>query len=398
MPSESLRAIAARLRARESDVAEEILCGIPEAFRAPLRRDGEYAAVQRAALVSALDYALRTLEGDPEQSQSVPPAVVEQVRRSARHSVSLDTVLCFYVAGRELLGDIVSAEAAHCSDEGPRQAQVKLGLLLQQLVPVIASAYQREVERLHRSPQQRRAACVRRLLNNERVDAAPLGYDFNAWHIAMIVTGGGAKEAISRLEEASIARQVLAVEQDEETIWCWLGGPRPLAVAEIERFIAAVAIPTASFAIGEPGFGLEGWRVTHRQAEEARSVAVLAPQAVTTYAAVGVLAPWALDRAHAVSFVRVHLGPLDEMRDGGVGARDALREIFRAGHQITAAASVLNIHRGTLQTLRDRIERRLGFMLATRQAELEVALRLEALYRIVPSSEESQRHTDPGHY
>jgi hypothetical protein len=393
MPSESPRAIAARLRARQAEVAEEIMCGIPEAVRAPLRiLGGEY---ERAALASALDYALGTLEGDPEQSESVPLAVVEQVRRSARDSVSLDTVLCFYVAGRELLGDIVSAEAADCSDEGPRQVQVTLGLLLQQLVPVIASAYQREIERLRRSPQQRRAGCVRRLLNNERVDAAPLGdYDFDAWHIAMIVTGSGAKEASSRLEEAAIAQQVLPVEQDDETLWCWLGGRRPVAVAEIERFVAAAAIPAASFAIGEPGFGLEGWRVAHRQAEEARSVAVLAPQAVTTYAAVGVLAPWALDRAHAMSFVQTHLGPLDDMRDGGVGARDALREIFRAGHQITAAASALNVHRGTLQTLRARIERRLGFMLATRQAELEVALRLEALYRIVPRSDEAQRYTD----
>jgi len=393
MASESPRAIAARLRARQSELEEEILGGMSYAMRDPLSgQDAEYVAAQRAAVASALDYALDALERDPERSEAVPAAVIEQVQRSARHAISLDTVLCFYVAARELLGDIVSAEAEHCTDEGPRHVQVTLGSLLQQLVPVIASAYQSEVERLRRSPQQRRAARVRRLLNGERVDPAPLGYDLNGWHVAMIVSGSGAKNAISRLEE--LARRALIIEQDEETMWVWLGGPRPLAVAEIERFVSATVLPDTSLAVGEPAFGLNGWRITHRQAQEARRVSILVPQAITTYTDVGVLAPWALDRAHAMSFVQVHLGPLNGMKDGGAGAREALRELFKAAHQVEAAASALKMDRGTLRTLRSQIEGRLGFMLPRRQAELEVALRLEALFGITPSAGEDYRPPD----
>jgi hypothetical protein len=395
MPSESPRAIAARLRARQSAVEEEILCGIPDALRDPLGgQDAEYVVGQREAVASALEYALGALERDGERSGVAPAAVVEQVQRSARHAVSLDRVLCFYVAVRELLGDIVAAEAEHCSDEGARQVQVTLGSLLQELVPLIAAAYQSEVERLRRSPQQRRAACVRRLLKGERVDVAPLGYNFNAWHIALIVTGRGAKDALSHLAK-TLDRQALPIEQDDETVWGWLGGPRPLAVADIEHFLSSASLPDASFAIGEPEFGLKGWRVTHQQAQEARRVALRAPQAVTTYADVGVLAPWALDRAHALSFVRVHLGPLNAMKDGGAGAREALREIFKAGHQIEVAASALKVDRGTLRALRARIERRLGFMLPSRQAELELALRLEVLYGIRLGAGEGRRPTDP---
>jgi GGDEF-like domain len=394
MASESPRAIAVRLRARQSELEEEILGGMPDAMRDPLSgKDADYVAAQRAAVASALDYALGALERDPGRSEAVPAAVVEQVQRAARHAVSFDTVLCFYVACRELLGDIVIAETEHLSNEGPRQVQATLGSLLQQLVPVIASVYQREVERLRTSPQQQRGARVRRLLNGERVDVAPLGYNFNAWHIAMIVTGGGAKDAMGRLEEA-LARQALAITQDEETVWGWIGSQRPLAVAEIERVVAGSTIADASFAIGEPEFGLKGWRVTHRQAQETRRVALEAPQAVTTYADVGLLAPWALDRAHALSFVQVHLGPLNGMRNGGAGAREALREIFKAGHQMQAAASALNVNRGTLRTLRARIESHLGFVLPTRQAELEVALRLEALYGVTPGVGEDGRQLD----
>ncbi len=381
MSSESRRAIAERLRARQSEIEDELVSRIPEALRDPLSgQDAEYAAAQRTAVAAALDYALRTLAGVPARSVSAPAAVVEQAQRSARHAVSVDTVLCLYVAGRELLGEIVAAEAEHCSDEGARQAQETLGSLLQHLVPVIVSAHQSEMERLRRSPQQRHAACVRRLLNGERIEVAQLGYSFDAWHVAMIVTGSGAKGAMSRLEEG-LGRQALPIEQDDETVWGWLGGAR-LAVAEIEHFVSSSSLPGVALAIGETAFGLNGWRVTHRQAQEARCVALLNPQAVTTYADVGVLAPWALDRAHAMSFVHVHLGPLNDMKDGGASARETLWEVFRAGHQIEAAASALKIDRGTLRTRLARIGRCLGFALPSRQAELEIALRLEALYGI----------------
>ena len=83
------------------------------------------------------------------------------------------------------------------------------------------------------------------------------------------------------------------------------------------------------------------------------------------------------------------------MKDGGAGAREALREIFKAGHQIEAAASALKVDRGTLRTRLARIERRLGFALRSPQAELELALRLEALYEVGPSAGDGRRSTGP---
>jgi DNA-binding PucR family transcriptional regulator len=150
--------------------------------------------------------------------------------------------------------------------------------------------------------------------------------------------------------------------------------------AEIESFVRQAAIPDAAYAIGEPALGLNGWRLSHGLAQDARRVAIIAPEIVTTYAGVGVLAPWALDRSRALAFIDVHLGPLTADRDGGASARETLREIFKAGHQIAAAASALNVHRGTLSTRLTRIERALGFSVHTRQAELEIALRLGDLY------------------
>ena len=381
----SRRAIAEALQSRQGNVEEELLRAIPETLRDPLRgADAEFAAGQGTAIAAALDYALKTLADGPDEGVPVPSPVVDQARRSARRSVSLEDVLALYVVERELLGDIVAAEADRQGADRGRDLQVVLGSLLLQLLPVIAGAHQREVDRLRRSPRQRHLARVRGLLAGELVDVTPLGYDFDAWHTAVIITGDGADGAKSRLKQ-SFGRQTLCVEQDEPAVWVWLGGSRPLSAAEIEQSVAQSAMRSAAFAVGEPAFGLPGWRLTHRLAQEARRVAIMAPQRVTTYADVGVLAPWAQDRQRALAFIEVHLGRLDEMRDGGAGARESLRAIFRAGHQVRPAASALKVDRGTLSKRLMRIERRLGFSLRSRQAELEIALRLESLYGISPN-------------
>jgi hypothetical protein len=382
----SSEAIAERLLARQPAIEEELLRALPEGLRDPLSgEDAEYAASQRMAVAAALDCALKTLARDPGRPVSAPAPVVEQAQRSARHAVSLDTVICLYVAGRELLGDIVAAEAEDYDVEGARQAQTMLGALLQQLVPVIARAHQSETERLRRSPQQRRAALVRRLLRGERVDATRVGHNFDAWHTALIATGVGASTATSHLAQG-LGRKALSIEEDDTAAWGWLSGTRPLPANEIERHVLASGLAGVALAVGEPGFGLQGLRMTHRLAQEAHRVALLDPQPVTTYADVGVLAPWALDRAAALAFIKTHLGPLNDMKGRGAEARQALREIFKAGHQIAPAASALKVDRGTLSIRRSRIERHLGFPLASRQAELDIALRLELLYKVGPTA------------
>ena len=317
----------------------------------------------------------------------MPGAVLEQVRLSARHSVGLDVVISLYVAGRELLGDIVAADAERHGTDAGRAVQAVLGSLLRKLVPIIARTYHEEAERLRRSQRQRRADRIRGLLDGESVDVASLGYDFDGWHTAVIISGAEAPAARSALDRAAapsaldrLSHQALFVTQHDETVWGWLRDSKPVPAAEIERYVRRAAFQAASFAIGEPAHGLGGWRLSHRLAQEARHVALIAPQYVATYASVGVLAPWALDRPRALAFIDVHLGPLATMRDAGASARETLRAIFEAGHQVAPAASSLGVDRGTLRRRLKQIERQLGIPL--RQAELEIALRLEALYGI----------------
>lgn len=382
----SSKAIAERLRERQPEIAQQLLLAIPAGSRDPLSgQDAEYAVGQREAITAALDCALGALAHDPGRESSAP-AIVAQARRSARHAVSLETVIGLYVAGRELLGDLVAGEAEHHSAEEARQAQTVLGELLQRLVPVVARAHRTETERLHRSPQQRRAGLLRKLLNGEHVDATRVGYDFSGWHTGLIATGPSADTAASRLAKGLGQMDALSIEHDDIAAWGWLSGPRPLPAKEIEQYVLASGLPGVALTLGDPGSGVAGWRMTHRQAQEAHRVALLVPQPVTTYSDVGLLAPWAADRAAAAAFVQTHLGPLAELKGGGTEARAVLREVFKARLQIAPAASALKVHRGTLRDRLSRIERHLGFPVASRQAELEVALRLEALHGLPPGT------------
>jgi DNA-binding PucR family transcriptional regulator len=377
--------VAERLRERQPEIEQELLLSIPEGLLDPLGgQDAEYAASQREAIAAALDCALSALVRDPGRESSAPAPVVAQAQRSARHAVSLETVICLYAAGRELLGDIMAAEAENHSAEEARRAQTILGALLQRLIPVIARAHRSETERLRRSPQQRRANLVRKLVKGDPVDATRIGYNFAGWHIGLIATGTSANTAASHLAKGLGRKQVLAIEHDDTAAWGWLSGTQPLYASEIEKYVLASGLADVVLAVGEPGHGLAGWRMTHRQAQEAHRVALLSYQPVTTYSDVGLLAPWALDRAAAIAFVRTHLGPLDEMKGGGADEREALREIFKASHQIAPAASALKVDRGTLRMRLSRIERQLGFPLASKQTEIEVALRLEILHGIGP--------------
>ena len=252
------------------------------------------------------------------------------------------------------------------------------GLLFERLIAAISAEYKREVKRMGRSLEQRRAERVQRLLAGELLDTAELGYELDVWHLGVIATGVGVREALRRLMAGS-NRQLLAVWHGEETVWAWLGGQRRLAVADLERLLATKRDADVSLAIGEPGRGIEGWRLTHDQAQAARLVALHRPRRLTRYAEEMLLAAALRDKTLARSLKELYLSPLAGERDGGSVSRETLRAYFAAGRNAATAAHRLKVDRHTIERRLHTIEKRLGRLLHTCQAELELALRLQEL-------------------
>jgi diguanylate cyclase with GGDEF domain/PucR-like helix-turn-helix protein len=392
----SLEAISAgvveRLRPQCSEIEETIFAHVRDALPDPIGdEDAEYVVGLRAAVTAAVDYGLTGIEHGEGWSGTAPSAAIVQAGRAARGGVGLDTVLLRYMAGYTLLGDLVMDEAERVSSiDGATRRHLRRiqAALLARLTASIAEEYRRELQRTGRTSRQRSVERVQRLLAGEPVDTAELGYELDVWHLGVIGTGAKAESTVRRLA-AGLGRELLLVARSDETVWAWFGDPRRLAIADIGRLLLAKGHSGVSLAIGEPGRGVKGFRLTHRQAQAARSVALRRPQWLTRYGDVALLAFALRDEALARSLVDIYLSPLDGPRKGSRVLRQTLRAYFAAERNASSAAAALGVARQTVENRLRRVEKKLGRLLPTCLAELEVALRLEELGGPSPGEEAS---------
>ena len=88
----------------------------------------------------------------------------------------------------------------------------------------------------------------------------------------MIARGTEAEKVVQALA-AGVGRQFLLIPQHAKTVWAWLGGEQKTAFADIERVWSKQGLTDVSLAVGEAGRSIEGWRVTHGEAQGALLVA-----------------------------------------------------------------------------------------------------------------------------
>jgi GGDEF-like domain len=261
-----------------------------------------------------------------------------------------------------------------------RQPEIEAAVfaLVDRLIATIADEYERELGGAERSPERRRAELVQGLLAGTPVDANELGYELDAWHLCVIATGVDAEKAVRGLA-AALGRELLPVARDGE-MCAWFGGQRKLKIPDVVRTLSARGLVDVSMAISGAARGIEGCRLTHREAEAAQLVAKYRPQhKITLYPDVALEAAALQDETLAHSLVETYLSPLDDGHGGGVGRRRMLRAFFDAEHNVSSAAAGLKVDRSTVRRWRGEIEQRLGCRLHERRAEIEVALRLEEL-------------------
>lgn len=372
--------VVARLRARLPEIEKAIFASI-RAGSSDSAGSGDIEYVQglRITIVAVLDYALMGIEHGEEWSGPIPSAAMAQARRAARNGVGLETVLLRYAVGNRLLSGFVMEEVDRFPSQMLRQVLNTQGSLVERLMAAVSAEYKLEVERTGRTLAQRRRERVQSLLNGEPVDPGEFDYRFeDAWHLGIIVVGARAGEAVRGLG-AGLGRNVLSVSCDEKTTWVWLGGKSRLPVAGIESRLAAMVDMGVVLAIGEPSQEIHGWRLTHHQAQAALSVALHRPQGITRYAEDMLLAAALRDETLAASLQEIYMSPLAGQKDGGTVLRETLRGYFDVTSNAATAAVRLKVDRHTVERRLQKIEERLGRLLPTCQAELEVALRLHEL-------------------
>ena len=284
-------AITARLRARLPELEAAVATRVHAIADPREVADPSYLHSLNGALTTALDYALVAIELGERRAPGIPPALLAEARLAARAGVPLDTVLRRYVSGNALLGDFLveEAERAEIPTSVLRRLLRRQATLLDRLLKTIGEEHVREAKSWPSSSAERRRECVKSLLAGEQVDHSELGYDLDGHHLALMAKGEGAPEAM-RLLAKRLDRRLLAVCREEEPIWaCWLGGRRPLEAQQALRALGETLLDGVVVTVGEPGEGLAGWRLSHRQAKAALPIAERRGEAVLHYADVVLL-------------------------------------------------------------------------------------------------------------
>jgi len=372
-------AVAERLRERRSEIEQATRTRIFAVSVLPRGSGPEYAEGLRSAVSAGIDYGLEGIERGEERAPPVPEVLLAQARLAARSGVSLDTVLRRYFAGHTLLEDFLVEEAERELDPaGLKRLLRSQAAIVDRLLAAVSKAYTEETERRPESAERRRAERIERLLDGEPLDTSELTYDLEGWHLGLVASGSGAAEAIAASAK-SLDFGLLSVRREESIVWAWLGSQRRLGPEAFEDFFSRGLPDGLSIAIGEPGEGISGWRLTHRQARAALPVAMEGPDHVARYADVALLASIRQDEVLLASLRHLYLAPLARAPDGGAAMREALRAYFATGRNVSSAAAILDVHRRTVTNRLRAVEECIGRSFDDCALDLELALRLDEL-------------------
>jgi hypothetical protein len=414
MTADGVDVVVERLKARRQQIEDAIYARVREAVPDTVEDgDVEYEEGLRAAVGASVEYVLAGIVLGEEGSASVPiPAqTVAQARRAARSGIRVEAVLQRYFVGHSVLWECVMEEADHvgCDNGVLREMSRLQSALVERLTAGIALAHDDEREEIESSREGRLAQLVRALLAGKRVDVEgrELGYPIEAEHVGLIARGPGAREAMRGLA-GGVDRRLLCVASGEGTVWAWLGGKQPLRMDDLQRTVATLpgmwhdsdregpanasvnganvigraerpTSPGVTLTVGEPARGLEGFRLTHRQAQAALTVSLRRPRALMRYSEMALLAAALKDQILARTLVDTYLAPLEDARGSGPVLRETLRAYLAAERSVSSAAAILGVVRKTVTSRLRTVEERLGRPLRPCPAELEVALALDEM-------------------
>ena len=336
-----------------------------------------------ASIYGNIRAVLGALGGDRAQPDA-PAEATEEARITARAGVPLESLLHTYRVGHAVIWERALDIAEDLTpDARSRHAVLKIGSrwlfsYVDAIATHVTKEYTRERDRIMRSSIERRVQLVRDVLDGATIDAGELGYDLDAEHLAVVVQGPGAEtwldEVAGRLE-----RRPLTIAVSDQVVWGWLGGRRELVIGDW-RLLASVSVPPDTCAaVGEPGWGAEGFRRSHTEAIAAHQVGQRLRASLTHYDDVTLEAALLADEGVARHLIDHELGPLADDDERAAKLLTTLDAYLRTGQNASAAAAILHVNDRTVAYRIRAIEDVLGRSVAARSAELATALRLRSL-------------------
>jgi hypothetical protein len=319
------------------------------------------------------------IELGESRAPDVPAPVLTSARLAARAGVPLDAILRRYSAGYAMFTDILveEAERAEIPPSDLRRLLHRHAVLSDRLLETVCEEHAREAESRPATTAEWRHQCIEGLLAGRQPNGeVDLGYDLDGHHVGLMASGEEGHEVARELAK-KLERRLLADRHAEESVWaCWLGGSRPLEAEEVLRVLRELPPGGVTVALGEPGEGIAGWRLSHRQAKATLPIADRRGLPALRYADVAVLASILRDDLGTTSLRQLYLEPLEATRDGGLVARETLRTYFATERNVSSTAAALGVDRSTVANRLRAVEELFGRPLEDFATDLEIALQL----------------------
>jgi hypothetical protein len=394
--------VAGRLHARVVDVSSALHRSLEDQIP-ELRGDPALMELLGTSVEGNVDTILHALRYDiVVQRVEAPTAALEYARRLAQHGVPVNALVRAYRLGQRLMNEVVFAELrAMDIPESRRVAVIEAitGTLFEYIdwmSQQVVAVYEDERERWLENQNSLRGVRVREILAATKaidVDAATtaIRYPLRWHHLGLVLWSpdqGSEVDELPRLQrflrELGEAIRVdagpLFLAADRSCAWGWLPHRAAVddAVKTVRRF-AQTRPDSPSVAIGTTAGGVEGFRRSHREAVEARGVAIVSERKGPTVIAasdpgLSVVARLGGDVAGTREWVAGVLGDLAGDTENDARLRETLRVYLGCGCSYKVAAEELNMHFNSVKYRVGRAVARRGREIGTDRLDVELAL------------------------
>ncbi|WP_116372565.1 CdaR family transcriptional regulator [Mycobacterium sp. MFM001] len=369
-----------------------------------LRGDVQLLQLLRDTVSSNIDTFFSAIRNRiPVEHIEPPAAALEYARRLAQRDVSANALVRAYRLGhQEVLK--TALEEIRASELDPKLSLNVYELIatvsfeyIDRISQLVVVTYQDEREQWLERRNTLRALMVRKLLSGADVDidamTTAVRYPLKQNHLALVVwcpeSDRGDELAsmerfVHKLAESIGARDApLFVSIDHVTAWAWiplLGKAASDTPSRIREFASTTA-DAPFIATGNPLPGIEGFRRSHQQALDARTVVTASetevPAVITASDPGLAVAGLVADNAGAAAaWVGEVLGPLSSTTEGDERLRETLRVFLRTGSSYKAASEELHLHVNSVKYRVQRAVERRGKPIADDRLDVEVALLL----------------------
>ncbi|MDX1882205.1 PucR family transcriptional regulator [Mycolicibacterium sp. 120270] len=399
-----LRPAAGELAERAGEIAA--VANVHTSARLPeLLASAEALEVNRSSTEASIrDFAAVLMDGaDPAAAADLPAATLAYARDGAQHGVELTTLMRSYrlahAAIARCFSEILDARASNADD---RKLAAELGsawmfAYVDAALCQAEQVYTAERDRWSRSAAASQVETITTILAGQPIDndvaTRRLRHEVRRWHIAAVAWLDTHEEGSNTqaILEAAIRDIASAVGNQNPLLYplgilsvaAWVSSHSEIPSNVLNELrIRASSAPGARVAIGEPGYGLAGFRSSYVEALEAQRIARLAQRpvgTVTRYQAIALRAIATVDIEQSRTFVRRELGRLGETDETTRRLAATVRAFLDENCSRGRTAKRLHVHENTVAYRIRQAEELLGRPVDKRTLELRAALALADL-------------------